>query len=460
MKKVQLTHMEQMVKDAHLVDLRVKLKMAEQIYKYTKMPTKLTVAPDAALLGINQNILNKLNDRIETMKTGEFKHHQQFYLQKQMLINEDQNNFSYMDIREFLIEHYVEKQDIPTKEKLIVDLELKTIFCDNDTLNYSLKNHGFIWRNLPGTKKSILIEHPKRVADRNRYFKKLKQYRSENRDIVYIEEFYNNIYHKHVNIPRKQPRKWCIAAITENSLIKAGTYTYPAAPGVDLYVWLKDELIPLLPKNSVVVVEEKINKEVDDYQFPDALNSKDEIKDWLNVNNVPFAKNMRKAELMTLVDKFTKERRLILEEILKSHGYEVLRKQKGFPNLYVIAPLTKHMQDNNDKAPRGKLRGREGGRLMDALKGCTVEQWKKMFDTVKLGEEKILREDFLLEEIIDKLMSMTSQESVEKNLQCLDNFEPDLDYYVVEKKTINYNKTGYRCVVSYTNISPSSSSLT
>ncbi|XP_063390037.1 uncharacterized protein LOC134675638 [Cydia fagiglandana] len=449
MNKAQLTHMEQMVKDAHLVDLRMKLKMAEQIYKYTKMPTKLTVPPTATLLDINENIFNKLNDRIETMKTGEFKQLQEFKMQKQMLLKVDHNNFSYMDIREFLIEHYIEKEDIPTKENLIVDLELRTIFCNSDTLNYYLKKHGFIWRILPGTKKSILTEHPKRAADRYRYFKKLRQYRSENRDIVYIEEFYNNIYPNHENLPRKQARKWCIAAITENSLIKAGTYMYPAAPGVDLYVWLKDELIPLLPKNSVVVVEEKMNKEVDDYQFPDALNSKHEIKDWLNANNVPFAEAMRKAELMTLVDKFTKEKGLILEEILKSHGHEVLRKQKGFPNLSVIAPLTKHLKDHYAKVLRG-IKEREGGRLIDALKGCTVEQWKNMFDTVKEVEERILHEDLLLEETIDKLMSMTCQEGLEKN-QCLDNFERDLDYYVVEKKTINYNKTGYRCVRSYAN---------
>ncbi|XP_048000609.1 uncharacterized protein LOC125237531 [Leguminivora glycinivorella] len=436
MNKVQLAHMEQMIKDAHLIDLRMKLQMAEKMAYFTKKT--LTCNVSAPLLGISENVYNKLQNKIETMKTRKFAHLQEFCLHKQKLLVVVKNNFSYTDIREILVKHYIEQQEIPTKEKLIADLELKNKPCDKNTLNYYLNDLGFIWRILPGTTKYILTEHPKRVADRLRYFKKLNQYRSENRKIVYIEENYNHIYRNHEEANGKY-RRCCIAAITENCLVKVDTYTYPGVPGGHLYAWLRNDLLPQLQKNSVVVVEDKLNKEIQDYQIPDAFNTKEEMKDWLTINNVPFAENMCKADLMKLIDKFANESGDILEDIFKSQGHDFLRKPK-FPKLCVMAPLAQLMLDTY---PWQRI----PSKLADELKGCTEKQWTQMFDTLKLEERRIMHEDLLMEEIIDKLITMTTQEGLVEN-QGLDNVERDLDYYVVEKKTLPYNKPEYRSAVS------------
>jgi transposase len=64
---------------------------------------------------------------------------------------------------------------------------------------------------------------------------------------------------------------------------------------------------------------------------------KAEIISWLEKNNVPFAAEMRKSELFQLVERHKRpEKTFRIDQVLKFHGYDVLRLPPYMCNLSPI----------------------------------------------------------------------------------------------------------------------------
>jgi len=99
--------------------------------------------------------------------------------------------------------------------------------------------------------------------------------------------------------------------------------------------WLREQLVPGLPSNSVVCLDNApydysmtVNK------APTTSSRKGEIQDWLSGNNVYFDNEMIKSELLCLVKRYRNEPEYVVDNILKEHGHEVLR----IPRINVTCP--------------------------------------------------------------------------------------------------------------------------
>ncbi|KAI8425610.1 hypothetical protein MSG28_011427 [Choristoneura fumiferana] len=412
-------------KTALFKDLRLKIKMAKNFIKILNYTKDAITIVTPKMLGLKDVVFNELKmvadiERVSTRR---------IFLEDvgRVICN---NIIPYKDIREVIIKNYLEKKTIPTMLRLKSDFEEIMMYRTNDYVKQSLKGRGFVWRKLPGTKQSIIVEDPKRVIDRHRYFNKLKEYRDEGRSIVYIEErCYSS--RSGSRILDLEPvfmntTKWYIIIATENALIN--TYTHMYQPTFNYITWLMDMVIPLLPNNSVIVIEDKLNWEQRETPKVNEFSSKKDIKEWLDECGVHCDPQSNKAELMILVNKFTEERSMKLNDFFKGHGHDVLRRQRGFPNLCFTAPILKLFQKTSKNA---NLQGKE---LMDIIKSVTEEQWKEMNECVKKEEKKVYEEDILLDEVIDKIVAMAAETGVLN--EELDIYQHDTEYYVFAKDNL------------------------
>lgn len=148
------------------------------------------------------------------------------------------------------------------------------------SLRRIIKSLGFQWKKTDNNRK-LLIETSHIRLQRIEYLKKIKQYRHEGRLIVYTDELYVDSSHssakawtdgttKGLKKPiSKGQRVVIVHAGCETGFIPNALLTFKAGSKSDDYhdnmnyenyeKWLRTQLMPNLPPNSVVVVDNVIS---------------------------------------------------------------------------------------------------------------------------------------------------------------------------------------------------------
>lgn len=91
-------------------------------------------------------------------------------------------------IRGIIEKFYVEYKIVPTVRKLLSKIREEMNFpYGRESLRKLIKSHGFYWRRSQNRRK-ILVEKPSILHLRYKYSRAIRQYRSEGRNIVYIDE--------------------------------------------------------------------------------------------------------------------------------------------------------------------------------------------------------------------------------------------------------------------------------
>ncbi len=72
--------------------------------------------------------------------------------------------------------------------------------------------------------------------------------------------------------------------------------------------WLTEQLLPNLPKNSIIVLDNASTHSRQYSRIPTQANNKKFTIDWLTENNIPYPENALKIELLDLVKKKSTEK--------------------------------------------------------------------------------------------------------------------------------------------------------
>lgn len=97
-------------------------------------------------------------------------------------------DFDFSIIRRLIEKFYLELKIVPTLRKLLVKLREDVYFpFSRETLRKMLKANGFGWRKCQN-KRKILVEKPAILHWRYKFLRAIRQYREEDRNIVYIDE--------------------------------------------------------------------------------------------------------------------------------------------------------------------------------------------------------------------------------------------------------------------------------
>lgn len=247
----------------------------------------------------------------------------------------------------------------PTLKSLLPVLKEKINFRGATwSLSRVVQKLGFKWKKSCDNRK-ILIEKPDIRHKRILYLRAIQEYRQNKRPIIYNDESYIHSSHTTSHAwssgetdglkkPLSKGNYAIIvhaggeegfvndALLTFKSGQKSGDY-HDAMNYKNYEKWLTEKLIPNLPMNSVVVIDNASyhNKQVN--PAPTSSTKKADMMSWLKERNINFGEKMLKPELYNLI-KLHKDRNKTykIDAILSEHGHSVLRLPPYHPDLNPI----------------------------------------------------------------------------------------------------------------------------
>jgi len=192
------------------------------------------------------------------------------------------------------------------------------------TLWKLLKDAGFCFERRH--KKSILLEREDIIVWRHSYLRQIRECRKDDKYVVFLDETWVNVGHKTnkvwVDSTIKTPKDAYMAGFTtglkdptergprfvithaggENGFVKEAKLVFLAKKGKEDYhdemdgarfeKWFEEQLIPNLPANSVIVMDNAPYHSVKVEKLPNTKTKKDEIIAWLKGKIYPFLKTV------------------------------------------------------------------------------------------------------------------------------------------------------------------------
>lgn len=246
--------------------------------------------------------------------------------------------------------HLTEKK-LPTVQALQKKLKADINYQGSMTsLSRILKQSGFQWKKTQYEKR-VIIEQTSIRLQRIEYLESIFKYRSEGRPIVYAGESYVDSSQSKpsgdgVKIVKGQGVV-IVHAGSEAGFVSDGLLMLKGNPkntdyhdnlNPDIYErWVRTQLLPGLPENSVVVVDNVSYHNKEEDPAPSSNARKAEMQSWLHKKQISYDDSMLKPQLYKLIaqskDRYKKYN---LDKILKHHNHDVLRLPPFHPDLNPI----------------------------------------------------------------------------------------------------------------------------
>lgn len=251
-------------------------------------------------------------------------------------------------IRSSIRNSYFKLKQIPTLKNLRQCLNEQIGFdACLATIRKLLLKLGYTWTKSDSGKKVLIERHDVQMC-RLQYLKKITEYRSQGRPIVYTDESYVMTKNVKCDSRASHVARYILAhAGTSDGFIENACLIYKAnTVSGDEYAkknfefyqkWLDEKLLPNLPDRSVIVLDNTSFDNIFVETLPTMHADKSQMEAWLSSNNIPFKANLRQIELYDLIrqykNAFTTYK---IDNYIRSKGFEVLRLPPYHPELNAI----------------------------------------------------------------------------------------------------------------------------
>ena len=187
------------------------------------------------------------------------------------------DTFNEAVVRRTVNDYYIVEKERPTLKKIHEKLKQSIEFKGSQsTLRTILKRMGFRWKKTKNNRQILMENHDIR-AKRLQYLREIKKYRNEGRSIIYMDETY--IHSSHTSSygwsddtiqgllsPMSKGKRLIIVhaggeqGFVPNAYIRFKSHQTTGDYHSDMNYanyekWLKERLIPNLPQNSVIVID-------------------------------------------------------------------------------------------------------------------------------------------------------------------------------------------------------------
>lgn len=321
-----------------------------------------------------------------------------------------------------ITEFYLEKKIVPTCPKLLVALREKIDFpWGLRTLQRLLIKMGYEWRRCQ-KKGTVLIEKPDIIFKRYHYLKKMRKYRKEKRNIFYVDETWVDsnlrfrkcwqmIGSKGILTDTSSGNKLVIinargkngflpgaSLIFKSGSSTAGDY-HGQMNSTKFEKWVVEKLLPSLPERSVVVMDNAPYHSVQINKPPNKYSLKSEMIKWLEDNNLPCDRSMRKPDLFKIIEHVPVDINYKIDNIIREHGHEVLRLPPYVCDLNPIdlnwAAINRFVKKHNSNSDLCMTKLKEV--TINAISTVTVETWEKLEEHVQKLENEYWQNDKRME---------------------------------------------------------------
>ena len=117
--------------------------------------------------------------------------------------------------------------------------------------------------------------------------------------------------------------------------------------------WFTEQLLPNIPKNSLIIMDNApYHNVLTEEAFPKSTHSVAELQKWLTHNEIPWFKDMIKAELFELCNRSAPKPEFAIDKLAFEQGHTILRTPPYHPELQPIetcwAVVKGHVAAQND----------------------------------------------------------------------------------------------------------------
>ncbi|XP_075988802.1 uncharacterized protein LOC142984840 [Anticarsia gemmatalis] len=310
-------------------------------------------------------------------------------------------------IREVIASLY-DIHQLPTtakiRERVYQEINVK---LSQTTLRRTLKHKlGFRFVQCSQNRKALL-ESDNIKAWRVKYLRQIKNndaLKGNKWLVIYLGETFIHVPCQKRIKGKKNILKKCfiIHAGSEEGFLKGAEYFYTSdrqeIASSDYLNYVKDVLIPNLPENCIIVIDNSSCHNFELNNAPTSVDSKDSIKKWMVDNYIPFEEEWTKVEMILHIQKNLPKKTYALDELLSKNGHEVIRLPPYNYDLNPIERIWVIVKDKLNKLSTDLDINNVEEFVMKAINSVTVQEWKEQLNIVKTTEKKywlreVLRED-------------------------------------------------------------------
>lgn len=402
----------------------------------------------AAATGVSERRVSQINSEFKKLTTCEDNRRIVTFLTPSRKRHKrksvaDLDDFDKTVIRRLVYNFHIQEHRLPTVKLLREALHEKISFKGSGTtLRRVLKEMGFTWSRTTNNRK-ILIEKPDIREKRISYLKTLKYYREQGRPIIYLDETYVLSSHvsslswsdgsnNGVHIPiSKGERLIIIHAGGEKGFVpnaftcwKASSHSgdYHDNVNGDIFMkWMKEKVIPNLEPNSVVVIDNAPYHNIKIDKAPTSKSRKQEMKDWLSKNGIPFSHDMFVPELYKLVQLYKPRLvRYALDEVVKMAGHDVLRLPPYHPDLNPIELIWADIKGFVAKRNTTCSISQAQALCEEKILSMGAKEWEAKCKHVKKIEDEYTAAEPEIDNLIESfVISLGSDSDTDSDSECL-----------------------------------------
>ncbi|XP_049868104.1 uncharacterized protein LOC126375422 [Pectinophora gossypiella] len=378
------------------------------------------------------------------------------------------DNFDICAIGNIVNSIYDVRKEVPTLNKILASAKKDLNFKGSKTtLRRILKNKlGYRFKKCRQNR-SILIEKDNIKAWRARYLRRIRENDAlgpDKKPVIYMDETWIHAHYtvskcwqssrdKGVRKNDSPGQRWVIVhAGSENGFVsgaglvfkakcKTGDY-HDEMDGQNFLKYLNEKLIPNLPPSCILVLDNASYHSMQLDKAPTTATRKDDVKKFMKEHNITYREEWTKAELLTELKKQMPEKKYVVDELLKSHGHEVLRLPPYNCDLNPIEHiwnlLKQRVADKNVEQHENKIEQL----TKDAISSITAEDWKKQINHIKRVEETYWTRDVTNETEIDDFIIRVGMDSSDDSSSETDTSAEERDSEMSGIEEIDYDDPG------------------
>ena len=365
-------------------------------------------------------------------KCGDIREPQLDHGRKKLTVDESTKNFIRRTVHSFYL-----KKEIPTLDKIwhVLNEDQNFAPISRNKLFKTMHELHFSWKKVG--RNSVLIDKDEIVCWRRNYLRSVRKYRSEGRQIYYLDETWLNEGHAVTKAwvdntvtscrqafieglstgykpPPGKGRRLIITHIgSENGFVAGGllefqskkTGDYHEDMNSDVFEEYFHQMIDLIPQGSIIVMDNASYHSRLSEKLPTNAWRKQNIIEWLTSKNITFPKDAIKIELMAVArENKRRYKRYVIDDMAANKGITVLRLPPYHCELNPIELVW--AQVKGEVARQNTSFKLENVRklLTDSLQNVTPAKWKNCVQHVIHVEEKMWVLDNLVEETVPSVI--------------------------------------------------------